>query len=42
MTGSIIAILIAPLVALAPRGSRFEAAYFVVAQGRRACPITPP
>jgi hypothetical protein len=34
--------LIAPLAALAPRGSRFVAAYFVVAQGRKACPLPPP
>ena len=34
--------LIAPLAALAPRGSRFLAAYFVVAPGRKACPIAPP
>ena len=35
-------LLIAPLAALAPRGSRFVAAYFVVARGRKACPLTPP
>src|SRR5215217_3116381 len=34
--------LIAPLAMLAPRGSRFVAAYFVVARGRRACPLTSP
>src|SRR5215212_3521679 len=27
---------------LAPRGSRCVAAYFVVAPGRKACPLTPP
>jgi hypothetical protein len=26
---------------IAPRGSRFVAAYFVVARGRKACPLTP-
>jgi hypothetical protein len=34
--------LIAPLAALAPRGSRFVAADFVVAPGRKACPLAPP
>ena len=34
--------LIALLAALAPRGSRFVAAYFVVARRRKACPLTPP
>jgi hypothetical protein len=34
--------LIAPLAALAPRGSRFLAVYFVVAPGRGACPVSPP
>jgi len=34
--------LIAPLAALAPPGSRFCAAYFVVAPGRKACPLAPP
>jgi hypothetical protein len=34
--------LIAPLAALAPRGSRFGCAYFVVARGRKACPLAPP
>jgi hypothetical protein len=36
-----VARLIAPLAALAPRGSRFVAAYFVVARGRKACPLAP-
>jgi hypothetical protein len=35
-------VLIASLAKLARRGSRFEAAYFVVAQGRKACPLAPP
>ena len=34
--------LIAPLAALASRGSRLIAAYFVVARGRKACPLPPP
>jgi hypothetical protein len=34
--------LIAPLASLAPRGSRFVAAYFVGSQGQKACPFTPP
>jgi hypothetical protein len=29
-------------LALAPRGSRFVAAYFVVTRGRKACPLPPP
>ncbi len=33
---------IAPLAALAPRGSRPEAASFVVARRRKAYPLTPP
>jgi hypothetical protein len=32
----------ASLATLAPRGSRFVAAYFVVARGRKACPLPPP
>jgi hypothetical protein len=36
------AVLIASLAKLAPRGSRFVAAYFVVARGRKACPLHPP
>jgi hypothetical protein len=34
--------LIAPLAALASRGSRFPAAYFVVARRRKACRLAPP
>jgi hypothetical protein len=29
-------------LALAPRGSRFEAAYFVVVRRREACRLSPP
>jgi hypothetical protein len=35
-------VLIASLAKLARRGSRCDAAYFVVARGRKACPLTPP
>jgi hypothetical protein len=34
--------LIASLAALALRGSRWDTAYFVVARGRKACPLPPP
>jgi hypothetical protein len=34
--------LIAPLDRLAPRGSRLTAAYFVVARGQNASPLSPP
>jgi hypothetical protein len=36
------AVLIAPLAALAPRGSRCVAAYFVVVRRRKAWRLTPP
>jgi hypothetical protein len=35
-------VLIASLAKLARRGSRCDAPYFVVARGRKACPLTPP
>ena len=34
--------MIAPLATLAPRGSRFVVAYFVVVRRRKACRLTPP
>jgi hypothetical protein len=36
------AVLIASLAKLARRGSRFKAADFVVALGRKACSVAPP